>query len=175
MKRLLFVFSLGLIVFSCGEAGLQVAVGKTVEYSFEVTGLGDLQEITPTSAAFISAIAIDIASDDLGEYQNDLEEVSINFIRLRFDDYDGNATFRLVLDGDNGIGTLVDFPDQNIINGSELNIFPGSVNITSIQQMESLILGAQQFRLDVDAAFNGNIDSDFKITMIFDIDALAKP
>ena len=94
---------------------------------------------------------------------------------MRFDDYDGNATFRLVLDGDNGIGTLVDFPDQNIINGSELNIFPGSVNITSIQQMESLILGAQQFRLDVDAAFNGNIDSDFKITMIFDIDALAKP
>jgi hypothetical protein len=167
MRTLLSLFFISALVFSCGDAGLQLNVSKSVPFIFEIEG-DDLEFDANGVASYTSEIEIDLATGELADFIDAIDFIVINEIAMQFDEFDGDATFDLSLAADNGIGDINDVSGP-IVNGQSISIHPGG-DQAAMDRMSTTISNGNDFLLTVSTTFDGDVDlSGFKLTYTFDV------
>ena len=189
-KRLLPFLSLLLVIWGCGEAGIQSDISKNVaidpiNVNFPV--VPGYQGDTPPSN--VSTDPIDISDNDFAEYIEDSQSFKINEITFKIEGFNSANEADLELDISISISGGASMPlltttitDLQSIGANDIQTLyeksnPGSVNQGTITQLEQALQSGQSFQMDmnltgknVNIALSSN-EIDFDITFMFDVTA----
>ncbi|NVK84557.1 MAG: hypothetical protein HWE21_09570 [Cytophagia bacterium] len=187
-KRLLPFLSLLLVIWGCGEAGVQSDISKGIEVDpvdvqLSVPALLVGQDIDETPPTQVSTGAIDISDNDFSEYLDDATSFTINSISYSIINFPSGSRADLDLNIDIAVagGALQDLLEilvQDAQNNSEDVMLytadaPGNVSPTAIQALEQALLNSQTFEMDIEIiGRNVNLsqsDVDFQIVFKFDV------
>lgn len=91
IRSILLALSAAAVLFSCGEAGVQVRVGDDFETTFAINGAGGIDQIPPaTNRTTIN--------QELREYGDILSDVEVTELVVSLRGYDQTNTGQIVLD-----------------------------------------------------------------------------
>ncbi|WP_420385668.1 hypothetical protein [Roseivirga sp.] len=187
-KRLLPFLSLLLVIWGCGEAGIQSDISKNVaidpiSVSLSVPPIFVGQPINETPPQQVSTGTIDISDNDFSEYLDDAENFTINKITYSIEGFPNGSQADLDLNIDIAIagGANQDLlqilvPDaQDNVSDVVLyqNGVPGNVNASAISALEQALLNNQTFEMDIEIIGRDvtlqQSNVDFEIIFKFDV------
>lgn len=189
-KRLLPFLSLLLVIWGCGEAGIQSDISKgiaidpiAVQLSIPPVLVG--QDINETPPVQVATGVIDISDNDFSEYLSDATQFTINSISYSIENFPSGSRADLDLDIDIAIagGANQDLLEILIAdaqnNVGDVLLYDaatsGNVSASAIQALEQALLNSQTFEMDIelvgrDVNFSQS-DVDFQIVFKFDVTA----
>lgn len=189
-KRLLPFLSLLLVIWGCGEAGIQSDISKDVgidPINVNIPVIPGYQGDTPTIPA--SSDPIDISDNEFSEYIQDSESFTINKITFTLEDYDQSNEADLEIEINVSIAGGADLPlltttiaDLQTISSSDIQTLfskssPGNVNTSTITQLEQALQNGQSFQMDMNLTGRNvsisatNSEIDFNLYFKFDVTA----
>lgn len=187
-KRLLPFLSLLLVIWGCGEAGIQSDISKNVEIDpidieLSVPPLLVGQDIDETPPIQVSTGTIDISDNDFSEYLDDATKFTINKITYSIVNFPSGSRADLDLNIDIAIsgGASQDLLEILIEdaqdNADDVVLYQagagGNVSASAIQALEQALLNSQTFEMDIEiVGRNVNLQEenvDFQIVFKFDV------
>lgn len=187
-KRLLPFLSLLLIIWGCGEAGIQSDISKNVEIDpidieLSVPPFLVGQDIEETPPINVSTGTIDISDNEFSEYLDDATKFTINKITYSIVNFPNGSRADLDLNIDIAIAgggaqdlleILIEDAQDNVDDvilyqaGTSGNVSPGA-----IQALEQALLNSQTFEMDIEiVGRNVNLQEEnvnFQIVFKFDV------
>jgi len=187
-KRLLPFLSLLLVIWGCGEAGIQSDISKNVEIDpidieLSVPLLLVGQDIDETPPVSVSTGTIDISDNDFSEYLDDATKFTINKITYSIINFPSGSRADLDLNIDiaiagGGSQDLLEILVQDAQdNADDVVLYQagagGNVSASAIQALEQALLNSQTFEMDIEiVGRNVNLQEenvDFQIVFKFDV------
>lgn len=187
-KRLLPFLSLLLVIWGCGEAGIQSDISKNVaidpiDVQLSVPAILVGQDINETPPTQVSTGTIDISDNDFSEYLDDATKFTINKITYSIVNFPSGSRADLDLNIDvaiagGGSQDLLEILIEDAQNNADDVVLyqagaGGNVSATAIQALEQALLNSQTFEMDIEiVGRNVNLsqsDVDFQIVFKFDV------
>ena len=187
-KRLLPFLSLLLIIWGCGEAGIQSDISKNVEIDpidIELSVQPFLvgQDIEETPPVPVSTGTIDISDNEFSEYLDDATKFTINKITYSIVNFPNGSRADLDLNIDIAIAgggsqdlleILIEDAQDNV---DDVILYQagtsGNVSASAIQALEQALLNSQTFEMDIEiVGRNVNLQEEnvnFQIVFKFDV------
>lgn len=187
-KRLLPFLSLLLVIWGCGEAGIQSDISKNIEIdpidvSLSVPAILVGQDIAETPPTQVSTGTIDISDNDFAEYLDDATRFTINKITYSIIGFPSGSQADLDLNIDVSVagGASQDLL-QILVANAQNNVddvvlyqvgTSGNVNASAIQALEQALLNSQTFEMDIEIVGRdvnlSQSNVDFQIVFKFDV------
>lgn len=186
-KRLLTFLSLLLVIWGCGEAGVQSDISKNVPIdpinvylSVPAQAVGVLVPQTPPNV--VNSGTIQISGDEFYDYLSDAVRFKINQITYSIDNFPAGseADLDFVIDISIAGSASVRLLDTTVTdaqnNVSDVVIYPtSSVNASAIAALEQALLNGQSFEMDIElVGKNVTLQTqsiDFDLVLKFDVTA----
>ncbi len=194
MRKLFYSIScIALLLWSCGDAGVQSDVSKNVEIdpisvrlSVPAAAIGVLVGQTPP--IMVSTSQITLSSDEFSEYLEDTERFTINHITYTIDGFpagssaDLNVDMSIQMQGQapqNLLTTRINDVQNNPVDASlYTSSAPGNVNAAAVTSLEQALKDGTSFQIAMtlvgeDVTLQAT-DVDFNFTFKFDVTARVK-
>lgn len=188
-KRLLPFLSLLLVIWGCGEAGIQSDISKNVaidpvSVSLSVPPIFVGQRVNETPPQQISTDLIDISDNEFSDYLSDAESFTVNKISYTIENFPNGSEADLDLNIDLNVGggtqdllDIVIVDAQNNVDDVILyqDGVTSNVSESAITAIEQAIFNNQSFRLDIELIGRDVLlqqsNVDFRIIFKFDVTA----
>lgn len=163
-KRLLPFLSLLLVIWGCGDAGIESDISKNVaidpiEVQLPVPPIFVGQRVDETPPINTNTGAIDISDNEFSEYLDDAERFTINKITYSIVGFPQNSEADLDLSIDIEIGQNTQELLSILVADAQSNVTdvvlfeagtPGNVNLNAIADLENALLNGQTFAMDIE-------------------------
>lgn len=186
-KRLLTFLSLLLVIWGCGEAGVQSDISKNVaidpinvSISVPAQAVGVLVPQTPPIV--VNTGSIQISGDEFDDYLSDAERFTINQITYSIENFPAGseADLDIAIDisvaGGASVRLLATTVTDAQSNVTDVVLYPtSSVNASAITALEQALLNGQSFEMDIElVGRNVTLETqsiDFDLVFKFDVTA----
>ncbi len=159
-KTLLLFTSLSLLLFGCGEAGVQSDVSKNIEIdpiqvSLEVPAILVGQRVDQTPPIDVSTGNIDIGGQDFSEYLDDATNFTINSISYSIEGFPSGSEANLDIELDIQVQQRQDLLTTTVANAQnnteDVVLYssgnPGNVSAAAISDLEQALKNGDPFQL----------------------------
>ncbi|MBO3698289.1 hypothetical protein [Roseivirga sp. E12] len=189
-KTFYLIACLTLVLWGCGDAGVQSDVSKNIEIDpiavrLSVPALVVGQLVPQTPPINVNTGQIDISSDEFDEYLDDTEKFTINQITYTIDNFPAGSSADLDIDmtielQGQSVQQLLSIRVDNVQNNPvDVLLYdknaPGSVNAAAITSLEQALKDGTSFRVGMtlvgeDVTLQTQ-DVDFNFIFKFDVTA----
>jgi hypothetical protein len=178
---------LTVLVWGCGEAGVESDISKTSEIDFDI----EASTLNTVLGSTVSQ-SFDFALEDFDSYVSDAEKFTLNSLEFEITGLTGapasTLDMEIRIDFSNNVASktdgdvLLSVANVPITNTTSPVLLystdasnPGIANGTIVAALEQAILNRSTVELEITSSKNGaDLSEDFKINLLFDLTARIK-
>lgn len=179
-KKIVLFWLLALVIVACGEEGVETDIEKTTVVAFEISK--DEVNATPNGTYQLKK-EIDFAQEEFKAYINDTKDFKIERLQIEISGFDEAVAASLIKQLEVEVaaeGLIYEFitaNDLRIENTGKVLLFeinnPFSLlseeQILTLESISEYVLAQRPLAFDLEADFEGPLNSDFTITFYFDM------
>jgi hypothetical protein len=180
-KNLTFVFAMCLILFSCDELGIdpvELTVPASASYTFDMSA-ETINASSDKSASISQNVNI---ANLVDENADKIDKTKLKKMTFQVTGYTGGASanFTIQTRKNGTLNTILTLADQPLQNTEETVLFQDGrptnpLSASIVASLESLMDEMDPFELIVKGQLSDTAESDFKITIAWDLDITVKP
>lgn len=175
----LFLLLVAMSLIGCGEAGVQTDIAKTTEVSFDIIA----EEVNRSTNGYQLDQVIDFASTEFEEYIQNATSFKIEKLQIEVSGLPEVSTYKtftdvsVKVDHNEGSEELLSAEGLELKNTGRLLVFEEgnpinlltATQISTLENISAQVLAQKEMEFILNAHFSGPLQSDFKVTLYFDM------